>query len=599
MNSFTKSFSRQWSKWGRDAQRLRLSEKHLCRPFELPSVLPEWPPGTGFATGSISLGEIEIAQAPTLREIWRTYEGGVDNQGAAFFKPVNIPAGYSCLGYHCQPNNGTFDDWILVARETLPCCMRTVSPLGSAEAVLSGEEDPSGVVHTVINESSLPPLVSPLSYELIWSSAEWIGRANGPAYFWLPCSPDGYMAVGYVVTNTEESPSIDEVKCVRSDLTDTCQKDNLIWRTDTESAFNVWSLKPLVIGTEAKGAPVGSFCCNTSSSGGRYVRNACLKNSHFVLSSMPNLDQLHALIGNYGPTIFFHTDEVYLPSSVYWIFMKGALLYRRGDYNPVKISVDGSNLPGGGTNDGEYWIDLPNDGNADEVKKGDLSSAEVYVHVKPMLGATFTDLAAWIYYPFNGPSTAKLGLLNLHLGKIGQHVSDWEHFTLRVNNFTGQLWGIYFSQHSAGTWVKASELEYIEDNRAVVYSSKNGHSSYAHPGVHLQGDGRIGFGIRNDAARSNYILDSSKSYQIVSAEYLNLDGVGDTLIEPVWLQYMREWGPKVQYNTRAELDKLLEKIPSKLRTTFLSLINKFPNELSGEEGPTGPKEKDNWFGDER
>ena len=97
------------------------------------------------------------------------------------------------------------------------------------------------------------------------------------------------------------------------------------------------------------------------------------------------------------------------------------------------------------------------DGNQREkVKNGDLAGAKVYVQAKPMLGGTVTYLAVWIFYQFNGLARAKVGLIpSIPLGKIGEHVGDWEHLTLRVSNFSGELLRMYFSQHSAGTWVNA------------------------------------------------------------------------------------------------------------------------------------------------
>ena len=83
----------------------------------------------------------------------------------------------------------------------------------------------------------------------------------------------------------------------------------------------------------------------------------------------------------------------------------------------------------------------------------------------------------------------------------------------------------------------AYNLEFIEGNKAVVYSSKNGHASFPHPGVYLQGSQTLGIGIGNDADRSRLLVDSSVRYQIIAAEY-----VGDAVMEPSWLQYKREWG---------------------------------------------------------
>ncbi|CAL9760531.1 unnamed protein product [Musa acuminata subsp. burmannicoides] len=155
---------------------------------------------------------------------------------------------------------------------------------------------------------------------------------------------------------------------------------------------------------------------------------------------MPNLRQVEALMQAYSPWIYFHPDEIYFPSSVSWFFDNGALLYQKGNQNPTSIDSGGSNLPQGDSNDGTYWIDLPaDDGQKNKIMKGDISSTKLYLHIKPMLGATFTDVVIWIFYPFNGPAKAKVGLFNVSLGKIGEHVGDWEHLTLRISNFTGEL----------------------------------------------------------------------------------------------------------------------------------------------------------------
>ncbi|CAL9752366.1 unnamed protein product [Musa acuminata subsp. burmannicoides] len=41
----------------------------------------------------------------------------------------------------------------------------------------------------------------------------------------------------------------------------------------------------------------------------------------------------------------------------------------------------------------EYWIDLPDDDRNSLTKKGNIDRAELYVHVKPAFGGTFSDIA--------------------------------------------------------------------------------------------------------------------------------------------------------------------------------------------------------------
>lgn len=541
------------------------------KPFSLPSPLPQWPPGRGFATGRINLGELEVIKITKFESIWGCDVLHGKKKGVTFYKPVEVPDGFYCLGHYCQSNGQPLRGYVLVACD--------------ASKPEAGDVDNSLL--------DLPALRKPLNYMLIWSTEPQHGHCG---YFWLPNPPLGYKAMGIVVTDTPDEPELDEVRCVREDLTESCETCDVIFATDSNySPFQVWKTRPCKRGMFRRGVSVGTFFCGTYSSAEDQLDVACLRNLDSTLHAMPNLDQVHALIKHYGPTVFFHPEDDCLPSSVQWFFKNGAVLYKDGNPKCERIDYKGSILPSGGSNDGAFWIDLPDDEEAREyLKKGKLESAELYVHVKPALGGTFTDIAMWIFCPFNGPATLKIGLMNIAMTKIGEHVCDWEHYTLRVSNFTGELWQVYFSEHSGGRWADASDLEYIEGNKSIVYSSKHGHASFPHPGMYLQGSSKLGIGVRNDTARSKFFVDSSTKYQIVAAEYL-----GDEVTEPCWLQYMRKWGPTIVYDSRSELDKIINLLPLFVRFSVESLVELFPTELYGEQGPTGPKEKNNWVGDER
>ncbi|XP_059633722.1 hypothetical protein At1g04090-like [Cornus florida] len=531
--------------------------------FKLPSSLPTWPPGEGFASGTIDLGGLQVCQISSFTKIWATHEGGPDGRGATFFEPSTVPEGFFMLGYYSQPNNLPLFGWVLAGKDV------TADPSNGA-------------------------LKQPIGYTLVWSSESSKINQDGNGYIWLPTPPDGYKAVGHVVTNSPEKPSLDKIRCVRSDLTDVCETEAWIWGLGKEvntNGFNIFSSRPTNRGTQALGVSTNTFIAQN---GGDALSIACLKNVKANLSSMPNLSQIQALFQAYSPFIYFHPDEKYLPASVSWFFTNGALLYKKGEESkPVPIEPTGSNLPQGGSNDGAYWLDLPVDEAAkQQIKKGDLQDAGVYLHVKPMLGATFTDIAIWVWYPFNGPARVKVGPINISLDKIGQHVGDWEHVTLRVSNFNGELEGVYFSQHSGGQWVSASELEFQNGNKVVTYASLHGHAFYPKAGLVLQGNGSIG--IRNDTAKSKMVMDSEARFVVVAADYL-----GSTIVEPPWLNYAREWGPTVGYDIEEEIKKVEKLLPGKLKTTFEKFVKGLPKEVLGEEGPTGPKMKNNWSGDEK
>ncbi|KAM1761326.1 hypothetical protein ACFX12_004102 [Malus domestica] len=546
-------------------------------PFSLPDPIPQWPPGEGFASGRINLGEIQVFKITRFEFIWACTPSEDKQKTVTFYKPVGIPDGFHSIGHYCQSKEKPLHGFVLVVQEAeLPETADVGEPV------------------------KLPALREPLDFKLVWSPDDGNEDNYGAyGYFWHPQPPEGYKAMGFLVTSRPDKPGLDEVRCVRVDLTDVCETYRPILNAITKSLnlpFQVWSMRPHHRGMMGKGVCAGTFFCSSDMSIRKDLKHiGCLKNLNSKLPGMPNLDQIHSLIHHYGPTVFFHPDEIYLPSSVLWFFKSGALLFKTGTSVGEPIDGSGSNLPGGGSNDGGFWIDLPSDERGEIIKRGNLESAELYVHVKPALGGTFTDIAMWVFCPFNGPATLKVGPMDFPLGKIGQHVGDWEHFTLRICNFSGELWSIYFSQHSGGKWVDAYDLEYIDGNKAIVYSSKNGHASYPHPGTYLQGSDKLGIGIRNDAARSNLSVDSSVQYEIVAAEYLG-DGVA---AEPCWLQFMREWGPTIVYNSRTELDKVINLLPVMFKYNLEDIFSKLPVELYGEEGPTGPKEKNNWVGDER
>ncbi|KAJ4874193.1 hypothetical protein Rs2_43985 [Raphanus sativus] len=543
------------------------SEPSEPKPFSLPSPLPRWPQGQGFATGRINLGELEVVKITKFHKLWSSVSSHGKSKGAAFYRAEEVPQGFHCLGHYCQPTDKPLRGYVLAARASKPA-----------------------------NADDLPPLKKPVGYTLVWSADS--EKKNGGGYFWLPNPPVGYKAMGVIVTQEPKEPETEEVRCVREDLTESCEASEMILDVGSSkksNPFSVWSIQPCERGMRSQGVSVGSFfCCTYELSSNQTVRDiSCLKNLDPTLHAMPNLNQVHAVIKHYGPTVYFHPEETYMPSSVQWFFKNGALLYRSGkDSQGEPINSTGSNLPSGGSNDLEFWIDLPEDEEAkSNLKKGNLETSELYVHVKPALGGTFTDVAMWIFCPFNGPATLKIGLFTLPMTRVGEHVGDWEHFTFRVCNFSGELWQMFFSQHSGGGWVDASEVEFVKGNKPAVYSSKHGHASFPHPGMYLQGSSKFGIGVRNDVEKSEYVVDSSQRYVVIAAEYLGV-------AEPCWLQYMREWGPVIEYDSGSEIDKIMDLLPLVVRFSIENIVDLFPVALYGEEGPTGPKEKYNWEGDE-
>ncbi|OVA06423.1 Vacuolar protein sorting-associated protein 62 [Macleaya cordata] len=171
--------------------------------FNLPSPLPSWPQtdNGGFASGSINLGGLEVYQVSTFTKVWAILEGGPENLGATFFEPSFTPDGYFMLGCYSQPNNQPLYGWVLV-----------------------GKDDGS---HTEPTWDGA--LTMPTDYTLVWSSENSKLKQDGNGYIWLPVPPPGYRAVGHNVTNSPEKPPLEKIQCVRSDVTQSCQRATIIW----------------------------------------------------------------------------------------------------------------------------------------------------------------------------------------------------------------------------------------------------------------------------------------------------------------------------------------------------------------------------------
>ncbi|CBI22319.3 unnamed protein product, partial [Vitis vinifera] len=294
-------------------------------------------------------------------------------------------------------------------------------------------------------------------FERIWSCNQLHGKTTGVTFYKPVGIPDGFFSLGHYCQPNDQA--------LRGYVL--VAQDAAASRLKVGSyPFIVWNARPCKRGMLGNSVSVGTFFCSTHPSPDEEPNIACLKNLDSTLHAMPNLKQIHALIKHYGATVFFHPDDIYMPSSVPWFFKNGALVYQNGKLEGKPIDSRGSNLPSGGKNDGEFWIDLPDDDD---------------------------------------------------------------------------------------------ERTYLKRNKPVVYSSKGGHASFPHPGIYVQGSSKLGIGVRNDAARSKFFIDSSTNYQI----------------------------------------KIISLLPVFFRFSVENIFDLFPTELYGEEGPTGPKEKNNWVEDER
>jgi catechol 2,3-dioxygenase-like lactoylglutathione lyase family enzyme len=247
------------------------------------------------------------------------------------------------------------------------------------------------------------------------------------------------------------------------------------------------------------------------------------------------LDQLTAVANRYAPIVMFHPDEKYFMCTVDWYLQRGTLL---GPDGYIKQSPTVDDLPTGKTDDGNYWLEM-----TDEAKAGDLSIARTYLRAYWETGDDYTDLQYWFCYGYNGPGTlyahTPVTNANINLAPLGEHWIDWEQMTVRVNNQTQEVLGVFLSQHGEGVWITDLTTIQRKNDQFIIYASNNGHALYAQTGInptHSFDAGVLTIYLRNDTANGGVTFDSSGKLDIVSADFI------PGLTEPKWLQFPYRWG---------------------------------------------------------
>lgn len=97
--------------------------------------------------------------------------------------------------------------------------MRNYKPLG--DVVVLGSAPPDVPVAVYRNDAALhdvrathtaPVFAPPVSYRLVWRAV-----TTNPVVVWKPEAPEGYVALGCLVSSTMAYPAPDAVLCVRAD----------------------------------------------------------------------------------------------------------------------------------------------------------------------------------------------------------------------------------------------------------------------------------------------------------------------------------------------------------------------------------------------
>jgi Concanavalin A-like lectin/glucanases superfamily/Vacuolar protein sorting-associated protein 62 len=178
------------------------------------------------------------------------------------------------------------------------------------------------------------------------------------------------------------------------------------------------------------------------------------------------------LLTRYAPMVWLAQNEQYMPSSLEWAFPY---------FERVLFPKDAFTFPPDLTQ--VYWLQTTNQLSSPSdsslpVFAGNLASAPVYAFwVEKQPGARLVDLVYFFYYPYNrGKEIANT--------IWGNHVSDWEHVTVRL--VWGQPEAVYISAHDFGgayPWY-LNALGRTNLTHPIIYSAWGSHGCWVNPGSH-------------------------------------------------------------------------------------------------------------------
>ncbi|NFG60525.1 Vps62-related protein [Clostridium sp. CMCC3677] len=157
-----------------------------------------------------TLPKLELKEATKFSLAWNDRGSGGKYDGA--FYRLTTDTGYVPVGYYGQENYN----------------------------------DPNSDVLKVLTVKFTDGItVYPIDYKVIWNDKGSGANMNG--YFWEPIAPEGYVAMGMIVTNGSK-PLEKDVVCIKEEYTEKGCAGKFIWDdTNTGSAtnFGSWSIDPI------------------------------------------------------------------------------------------------------------------------------------------------------------------------------------------------------------------------------------------------------------------------------------------------------------------------------------------------------------------
>jgi Vacuolar protein sorting-associated protein 62 len=509
--------------------------------------------------------ELELAYVDDYELEWRDVGSGGDLDGA-YYRPV-VPSGYYALGHYGQGNY-----------------VAPVGPMFAARELQPGA------------------LAQPIDYTMVWG--DYGSGADMDGSFWKPIPPTGYVCLGLVAQTGYAKPGLDEIRCVRQDLTCPGKVGSMIWidqGTGADTDFGSWRIVP----SQDSAVYVGTFAGYSSHTPPPDILFALDSRAVSGVDPLTSSD-VDGLIQQYGPTLYLHPEEAYYMDEPEWVLDHGvsltfALVENEWDYDAhtrtfenampttshtlmdnvdYVISVIKPNPPYNGSESFRFWLHIP-----DALKAGEQSRAQALVRVLPW-NTFFTELQFWFFYPFNGPGRVEVCLsgeecTSGQLTTNGRHYGDWEHVTLRFLNSGKALVSVFMSAHGGGYWFGAGEFGNslkFSGWHPIVYSAKYSHAHYPSAGRHdYERIVEYDYGLGTFSVDLFDLTGTGSQFETYTPGHYRVISSGVFPVkEPDWLRFEGRWG---QYE--------------KLSTAFDYVVYTYEYEEVAA-GPTGPAMKTAW-----
>jgi len=254
------------------------------------------------------------------------------------------------------------------------------------------------------------------------------------------------------------------------------------------------------------------------------------------------------LIGRFAPVVRLYPTDPHRPSSAEWYMQRTHMRFHHSGCSDDQILNKGQITSGNITTQAHrnksgwpfcshsgsweysdlrsapsrFFLQIPNDSQESQTRLGAPSSDwTCYAHVRrPPGGLNGYDVQYWIFFPYNGDTSAG----------AGAHEGDWEHVTAWVSSDGNSLLSMFYSAHDdEGQWYSPTAI-YHSSGRPVAYTAWHTHAHYPWPGLWERG-------ILGDdfTANGGPVLDCL-------GRTINLGERNAALNGKTWLNYGGRWG---------------------------------------------------------